>query len=162
MRYTYPILLALATILISSCAPSGENVNQETPALPPASTENELLTASEGDDPPHDTISFETANEYICNFQSYMANGVSLSQWNAIKADGFFIPELDVTQLVSLSGVENLRAYLGLRTDGPVDSLKLVFVGVDSNGNDMLGLITDFTSPCPPDCGNINSLIECK
>ncbi|MBR9921330.1 MAG: hypothetical protein GYB31_10865 [Bacteroidetes bacterium] len=161
MNYTYPTLSLLAILFLMACAPSGENATMEESN--PASSEEVDMSADDPTPTYTDTISLKTANEWICNFKDYMRGGVDSAQWTAIQAIGFLIPEADVTQLVAEAGVENLRAYLGLRTDGPSDTLKLVFVGVDENGNDILSLITDFTNPCPPACsGGNGGLTNCQ
>lgn len=65
----------------------------------------------------------------------------------------FTIPMVDFTQIVA-EGAVQLRAYLGESANG---EKKLLFVGVDSNGDDMIDydknqFVYDFTHPCPPMC----------
>ena len=68
-------------------------------------------------------------------------------------AKGHWIPGEALTELLATEGVVNVRAYMGVDTTG---MQKLMFVGVDGNGNDMTGTIYCGTKPCPSDC-DINS-----
>ncbi|MDI1255668.1 MAG: hypothetical protein PSV16_06170 [Flavobacterium sp.] len=66
----------------------------------------------------------------------------------------FLIPEADTTQLYAETGVENIRAYMGVDDRGKAH---LMLVGVDANGKDMIDstkgwYIYDFTVPCPTMC----------
>lgn len=70
----------------------------------------------------------------------------------------FFIPEIDLTQVMAERETVNVRTYLGIDEN---NSTKLMIVGVDKNGNDLIDdtkgqYIYDFTRPCPSDC-DINS-----
>jgi hypothetical protein len=159
MKMTLFLLMGVLLSLAISCQPSSAPENASVPLDPALETTVELEETTGGI---KDTISLATANEWVCNFQSYMDGGISSQQWDDIKADGFLIPEVDLTELIGEQGVVNVRAYLGLRQDGPADTLKLVLVGVDNQGNDLLSIIADLTSPCPPDCGTVNDIIDCK
>ncbi len=59
------------------------------------------------------------------------------------------------TDLLNQSGCTGIRYYYGLDAEG---KQQLVLVGIDENGNDMLNLIMDLSSPCPENCGNANTL----
>jgi hypothetical protein len=73
----------------------------------------------------------------------------------------FNIPKIDLQEVLAEDGVANIRAYLGIDDN---NEEKLMIVGVDANGKDMIskkssGLgdeegddIYDFTKPCPTHC----------
>lgn len=66
----------------------------------------------------------------------------------------FLIPEIDLTQVIAEPETVNVRTYLGIDEN---DRCKLMIVGVDSNGNDLIDdsrgqYIYDFSSACKPDC----------
>lgn len=81
------------------------------------------------------------------------------------ECNGFLIPLEDFKGILNEEGVVNARAYLGIKEneDGTSEE-KLILVGVDANGKDMLPLnengeltneddrIFDFTRPCPNYC----------
>lgn len=68
-------------------------------------------------------------------------------------AKAHLIP-LDVLQnLLTIPEVVNVRAYVGVDTAGVQ---KLMFVGVDGNGDDMTDTVFSGTQPCP-NCCDINS-----
>ncbi len=79
---------------------------------------------------------------------------------------GFLIPFEDIKELQKESGFVNIRAYLGLRErinekGKTISEIKLVIVGTDREDNDLIGegdKVYDFTTPCPPRCGNGNVL----
>jgi len=59
-------------------------------------------------------------------------------------------------EILTQDGCVGIRIYLGQDESG---TSKLVIVGADSGGNDMIdGVIGDFAYPCPSHCGNKNSL----
>lgn len=76
------------------------------------------------------------------------------------KCIAFNIPKKDFEEVLNESGVEHIRAYIGVETkkDNTFEE-KLIIVGVDKNNNDMLpknspnkGSIYDFSYPCPSAC----------
>jgi len=73
---------------------------------------------------------------------------------NQIKG-GFF--ERDAfDEILAQDDCIGIRYYYGLSTDG---TPKLILVGVDSNGDDMInGPLMEMSSPCPHMCGNDNVL----
>lgn len=94
------------------------------------------------------TISLQKAQEWAAKWRS--------NPNNTIKA--FLIPNVDITQLLAEKGVQDVRAYVGIDEN---DEQKLMLVGVDENGNDLIDeangkIIFDFTKPCPSEC-DINS-----
>lgn len=61
-----------------------------------------------------------------------------------------------ILQILSEPGVEGVRFYNGLNSNG---QLELIMIGVDANGVDLTnGTIADLTRECPPLCGNKNAL----
>ena len=94
------------------------------------------------------TITLQQAQQWAAKWR--------LNPANTVKAH--LIPEIDITQLLTENGVANVRAYIGIDENG---INKLMLVGVDANGNDMINdqkaqYIYDFTVPCPTTC-DINS-----
>jgi hypothetical protein len=72
---------------------------------------------------------------------------------------GQFLGANKLQQLLRQPGCVGLRIYYA--TDGTTGAPKIVVVGVTSNENDILAtnpLILDQSMPCPPTCGNSNSL----
>jgi hypothetical protein len=73
------------------------------------------------------------------------------SWWVEHNFNAFLVPLTDLTSLIS-EGAKDVRAYMGIEND----QIKLILVGVDAAGNDMLDDVNyfayDFTSPCPPTC----------
>jgi len=91
-------------------------------------------------------------NEAILAAASWRALAeAKLGPSDFIKA--FTIPMDDFTQILAEGAVE-IRAYIG---NSPNNDKKLLFVGVDENGEDMIDyannqFVYDFTTPCPPTC----------
>ena len=69
--------------------------------------------------------------------------------------NGSFIGLTHVQALLDQNNCKGLRVYLGENESG---GLEFVFVGVDSNENDILDLIIERTVKCPPTCGGSNPL----
>lgn len=63
------------------------------------------------------------------------------------------IPLEVLTELLAITDVVSVRAYMGVDTTGVQ---KLMFVGVDGSDNDMTETIYSGTNPCPSTC-DINS-----
>lgn len=68
-------------------------------------------------------------------------------------AKAHLIPLDVLRELLAITNVANVRAYMGVDTTG---KQKLMFVGVDGNNNDMTQVIYSGTTPCPNLC-DINS-----
>ena len=68
-------------------------------------------------------------------------------------AKGHLIPGGALTELLATEGVVDVRAYMGVDETG---TQKLMFVGVDGNGDDMTDTVFSGTQPCP-NCCDINS-----
>ncbi len=67
-------------------------------------------------------------------------------------AKGHLIPGDALRELLATDGVVDVRAYMGVDETG---TQKLVYVGVDANGKDLINanhLIYDYTTPCPKCC----------
>ena len=67
-------------------------------------------------------------------------------------AKGHLIPGGALTELLATEGVVDVRAYMGVDETG---TQKLMFVGVDADGKDLIDdnhLIYDNTEPCPKNC----------
>lgn len=95
-----------------------------------------------------DVITLAQAQEWATNWRKNPAN--------VTKA--FLIPEVDFTQIIAAGKAVNIRAYLGIND---ANENKLMLVGVDANGNDLIDdkngyYIYDFTDTCPSIC-DINS-----
>jgi hypothetical protein len=75
-------------------------------------------------------------------------------------AKGHLIPGEALTELLAAEGVVDVRAYMGVDETG---TQKLMFVGVDSSGNDLIDadhLIYDHTFPCPSSCDTSSPLFN--
>ena len=68
-------------------------------------------------------------------------------------AKAHLIPLEVLQELLEIPEVANVRAYMGVDTTG---AQKLMFVGVDCNGDDMTNTVYSGTQPCPT-CCDINS-----
>ena len=75
---------------------------------------------------------------------------------NADQTLGHAIGKQAISDILAQAGCVGLRIYYALKTSG---EKQLVFVGIDSNGDDLYnGLLADRTFNCPPDCGAANVL----
>lgn len=92
----------------------------------------------------------------------------SYNKYHELKA--FNIPKIDLIEVLQEKGVASVRAYLGVKmfeneeTGSKIYKEKLMFVGVDSKGKDMISTIGsdvsdpagndiyDFTESCPDLC----------
>ncbi|PWG05701.1 hypothetical protein [Polaribacter aquimarinus] len=111
------------------------------------------------------TISLKTAKKWA---KEWRDDEASYNKYFECRA--FNIPKKDLIEVLQEDGVESVRAYIGvekLKIEGEnVFIEKLMIVGVDKNGKDMLTLssedadvldpegggIYDFTDPCPEVC----------
>lgn len=96
------------------------------------------------------TISFEIAQEWAERWRNAQESG------NTPNITAFLIPGIDVTQALEPDEAVDVRTYLGI---DDTDTVRLIIVGVDSEGNDLIDenngfYIYDFTRLCPPDCNN--------
>lgn len=95
------------------------------------------------------TITLETAQEWASRWNKKTG---SYERHHHLKA--FFIPGIDLTQVIGETGEKNVRAYIGVDEN---DVERLMIVGVDADGNDMIDdakgfYIYDFSEPCPSTC----------
>lgn len=68
---------------------------------------------------------------------------------------GHFIGKNMIKAIAEQDGYMGIRIYHALNTDG---SREVVLVGVDEEGDDMLKIIVDRSSPCPNMCSKKNGL----
>lgn len=71
---------------------------------------------------------------------------------------GFYFSKTCFDQLLTQGGCVGIRTYCAESATG---EMKMVMVGVDSNGDDILGstpLVMDYAEPCPATCSSANSL----
>jgi len=67
----------------------------------------------------------------------------------------FKIDKAEIDLIFNDPNAAGIRTYLGKDSNG----LRLVMVGVDSNGDDILGTYYDHCDPCPSNCDN-NSILN--
>mgnify|MGYP000555725028 CR=1 FL=1 len=121
------------------------------------------------------TVSLKTAQKWIAEWRDLES---SYNKYHRLKA--FNIPLIDLQEVIKEKGVANVRAYLGVAkfenhdTKPPevIYEEKLLIVGVDKNGKDMISVIKapdglgdgegddiyDFTLPCPDTCDDESPL----
>lgn len=100
---------------------------------------------------PPNAIDVATAVKWVDNWRASSEN---------LPVKGFWIPKIDMTQVLAEANVEDIRSYMAIDDDG---AFHLLIVGVDSSGNDMLDpdlgqYVYDFTRPCPAMCSNTGPL----
>ncbi|MGJ8743480.1 hypothetical protein [Polaribacter sp.] len=113
------------------------------------------------------TITLKTAKKWAKRWRKKESNYNSYNKLNA-----FNIPKIDLIEVLQEDGVASIRAYLGVEkfvnkdTGEKIYQEKLMIVGVDVHGKDMLSVdrsgkaliagngseIYDFTNPCPDSC----------
>ncbi|HLA55576.1 MAG TPA: hypothetical protein VK623_05730 [Flavobacterium sp.] len=86
------------------------------------------------------TITVEEAQALVRSFSKKFPN--------EIKA--LYIGSENVQTLIDQDDCMGVRIYNGY--DDKEGRINLFMVGVDSNGNDMIDIIMDRMSPCPPNC----------
>ena len=94
-------------------------------------------------------ITFEEGAEMTRRFREQMQPG---------QRKGGFIGKDSMLELLVQDGCMGFRYYYGLDANG---NSEVVFVGVDNNGNDMIGegkMCVDSALPCPTFCGNTTIL----
>ena len=110
------------------------------------------------------TISLDTAKKWT---KKWRQKESKYNKYHECKA--FNIPKIDLQEVLAEKGVASIRAYLGV-DDNNVE--KLMIVGVDENGKDMIsttkdsslksvqddGGIYDFVKPCPVICDESSPL----
>ncbi len=117
------------------------------------------------------TVSLKTAQKWIAEWRNLES---SYNKYNRLKA--FNIPLIDLQEVIKETGVDSVRAYIGVAKFENHDTKppeimyeeKLLIVGVDKNGKDMISVVKapdglgdgegdgddiyDFTRPCPTAC----------
>lgn len=115
------------------------------------------------------TISLEIAKDWTDRWRNIDSNYKAHNDCRA-----FNIPLIDLQEVIKEKGVASVRGYIGVEeiiVEGePVFIEKLIIVGVDAAGKDMItssngvtldddgGDIYDFTNPCPNTCDDISPL----
>ena len=111
------------------------------------------------------TITLETAQKWA---KEWRDDEASYNKYFELKA--FNIPKIDLIEVLQEKGVESIRAYIGVektevKGEQPTFEEKLMIVGVDGDGGDMLprdtknkGFIYDFSKPCPSACDSESPL----
>ena len=92
---------------------------------------------------PNYTITHDEAKEWATSWRTNPPKDL---------AKGHLIPGGALTELLATEGVVDVRAYMGVDETG---TQKLMFVGVDADGKDLIDdnhLIYDNTEPCPKNC----------
>ena len=92
---------------------------------------------------PNYTITLDEAKEWTSSWRTNPPKDL---------AKGHLIPGGALSELLATNGVVDVRAYMGVDETG---TQKLMFVGVDANGKDLIDanhLIYDKTEPCPKCC----------
>ncbi len=74
---------------------------------------------------------------------------------NPNEIQAHFIGMNTIKDITSQDGYMGIRIYHGLNAN---NSKEVVLVGVDANGDDMLDVIVDRSSPCPNMCSRKNKL----
>ena len=100
---------------------------------------------------PQNAIEIGVATQWVDRWRASSEN---------LDLKGFFIPKIDITEVMAESGVENIRGYMAINDS---NEYHLLIVGVDSDGNDMVDpelgqYVYDFTEPCPATCSNTGPL----
>lgn len=98
------------------------------------------------------TITLEQAQLWAANWRK--------SGTNSVKA--YWIPKIDVTEVLAEENVADVRGYLGIDENG---EYKMMLVGVDADGNDLIDdtkgqYIYDFTRACPDFCDTKSPLFN--
>lgn len=68
---------------------------------------------------------------------------------------GHFIGKDVLNDILAQSECMGIRIYYGIDSNG---DKQLVFVGADGNENDIIGIIADYSKPCPSNCSSANDL----
>jgi hypothetical protein len=94
--------------------------------------------------PEENVIPLELAQEWAARWRN--------SGTNEVKA--YWIPKIDVTEILEKEEVANIRGYLGIDDLG---EFKMMLVGVDENDKDLIDyekghFVYDFTQACPNFC----------
>ena len=89
------------------------------------------------------TITLDEAKEWAASWRTNPPKDLAKGHW---------IPGEALSELLATEGVVDVRAYMGVDETG---TQKLMFVGVDADGKDLIDgnhFIYDKTQPCPKNC----------
>ena len=88
----------------------------------------------------------------MSDYKITLAEGVTYTTaWRTAHSDlvkGFKIDKAEVNEIFADENAVAMRAYLGYDGTEP----KIVIVGVDADGKDILSNVYDFCEPCPSTC----------
>src|SRR5215471_4000639 len=87
-------------------------------------------------------IPLNDAKRYVQSFRNRFVNEASFKK--AILFDAS-----DVSAILSQQGCTGLRVYFGINDS---NNMTAILVGVDATGTDMIAVLKDVGSPCPPTC----------
>ena len=96
---------------------------------------------------PEQAVELDVAKEWIANWQNN-------EEVDRASVKAYLIPYQDIAYIQKEQGWVNYRAYNGITGEG---EFKLLIVGVDEEGNDLVDYNTgdyvyDMTTPCPSVC----------
>lgn len=100
-------------------------------------------------------MSFTGKESHLIPLEAAVALNKSYRKANPGKVKGYFYSKSTMMEILSQSGCVGIRFYFALDAEGV---MKLTFVGVDADENDILDLVGDAGTACPPICGNSNVL----
>lgn len=145
MKHFLTFCLILSFALFYSC----KETAPAAPSMPEEKTPSKLYAVSY-----KDTIHNSTFNAWTSRWQSNQKAWMAAIN-NSINYFG--MPLSDLSSVLETRGAVSSRFYLGLTTQ---DSIHLVVVGVDAQGNNMLDnskdqFAYDVSLPCPTACGDI-------
>lgn len=106
---------------------------------------------------PKNAVTLEQAQKWIANWKNDQ-------KMKRSSVTAYFIPHQDITDIQKEKGWINYRAYNAITDEG---EFKLLIVGVDKDGNDMVNYpksgalenaqddyVYDLTRPCPSYCSD--------
>ena len=108
----------------------------------------------------HEPIKFN-----IMSFNGTEGDPITIAQGAALTANfraayplqikaRFFGKDL-LEDILKQNGAKGIRFYFGLNAN---NQLELVICAADQNENDILGIVGDYSYPCPPSCSSRNAL----
>lgn len=152
MRHFAPLLFTAITLMIFACSPQPapevlSKLAGQKEACPP-----EGFKLIKNLNQNSFTVPLDTAELWANNWGKALDSKPGFLQDSPLY--GFTIPHQDLAGLIKSPGA---RAYLGIMPSG---EYKVVFVGVDSLGNDDLNFVYDLTTPCPPTCDTSSVLYK--
>jgi hypothetical protein len=100
---------------------------------------------------PPNAIPFDTAKKWVDNWKASDHRLVNQQGQDIIN---FFVPKIDLSEVLNEKGTNAVRTYLGIDETG---EFHLLIAAVDSDDNVLVDpklgqYVYDFTRPCPPTC----------